>query len=126
MAVMTDNIIFANQGDKIKLKNGEVVEFVKLNRTKFVFSREGSHYNTPINNFVEIVEQAPPKKLNDSYKKLKEGELFYIDHKDQAIVFAFKEMKNGRIIGINPLDKGITRIDISLYGGKITDLKKMI
>jgi hypothetical protein len=75
---------------------------------------------------VEIVEQAPPKKLNDSYKKLKEGELFYIDHKDSAIVFAFKEMKNGRIIGINPLDKGITRIDISLYGGKITELKKMI
>jgi hypothetical protein len=119
---MNKNIIFANQGDKITLRSGEVVEFIKCNRTKFVFSREGIHYNTSIENFVEIVEKAEPKKINQSYKKLREGELFYISHKDSAIVFTFIEIKNGKIVGKNPINNGLTTIDINLYGGKISEL----
>ena len=123
---MTDNILFANAGDMIKLKSGEIVEFVKLNRTKFVFKREGQQYNIPVGAFVEIVEKAAPKKINQSYKKLTEGELFYIDHKDNAMVFSFIEVKNGKIVGKNPIHGGRTTIDIGLYGGKLTELKKMV
>lgn len=124
-SVMTTNIVFANKGDKVKLRNGEIVEFIKLNRTKFVFARGEAQYNTPVDNFVEIVEKAPVKKLNQSYKKLKEGELFYIDHKDSLVVFAFSEIKNGKILAKHVIDGGKITIDLGLYGGTINELKKM-
>lgn len=123
---MNQNIVFANQGDKVKLRSGEIVEFIKLNRTKFVFKRNGDAYNTPVENFVEIVEKAPIKKISQTYKKLKDGELFFINHKGQAIMFAFVEIKNGKIVGRNPIDGAKTTIDIGLYGGKITELKKLL
>lgn len=119
------NILFANQGDMVKLRNGETVEFVKLNRSKFIFKRNDGLYDIHCDAFVEIVEKAPPKKINQSYKKLKEGELFYITHKDQATVFSFIEMKNGKIIGKNPILGQRTNIEVQLYGGKISELKKL-
>lgn len=124
-SVMTQNIVFADKGDKIKLKSGEIVEFIKLNRTKFVFARGEAQYNTPVDNFVEIVEKAPRKQLNQSYKKLKDGDLFYIDHKDSLVVFQFTEMKNGKIHARHVIDNGKITIDLGLYGGTINELKKM-
>jgi len=124
-SVMTTNIVFANKGDKIKLRSGEVVEFIKLNRTKFVFAREGTQYNTPVDNFVEIVEKAPVKGINQSYKKLKQGDLFYIDHKESLIVFSFDELRNGKIHARHVIDGGKISIDLGLYGGTINELKKI-
>jgi len=123
---MDKNIIFANQGDMVKLRNGEIVEFMKLNRTKFVFKRNGEAYNIPVSAFVEIVQKAEPKKINQSYKKLKVGEMFYIVHKDDAIIFTFLEIKGGKIVGKHPINSTKTSIDIALYGGKITELKKQL
>jgi hypothetical protein len=124
-SVMTTNIVFADKGDKIKLRSGEVVEFIKLNRTKFVFAREGTQYNTPVDNFVEIVEKAPVKGINQSYKKLKQGDLFYIDHKESLIVFSFDELRNGKIHARHVIDGGKISIDLGLYGGTINELKKI-
>lgn len=121
---MMKEIVFASEGDKIKLRNGEIVEFVKLNRTKFVFKREDGMYNININAFVEIVEKAPPKKINQSYKKLKEGELFFINYKEAQSIYAFIEIKNGKIKARN-LNGGKITIDIPFYGGKLSELKKM-
>jgi hypothetical protein len=123
--VMKTNIVFANKGDKIRLRSGEIVEFIKLNRTKFVFAREGTQYNTPVDNFVEIVEKAPVKGINQSYKKLKQGDLFYIDHKESLIVFSFDEMRNGKLHARHVIDGGKISIDLGLYGGTINELKKI-
>jgi hypothetical protein len=117
-----DNIIFADAGDMVKLTNGKIYEFVKLKRTKFIGKVGGNMYDIPVSMFVEIVEKAPPKKLDDGYKKLKKGELFFIEKNDRAIVFKFEEMKNGKIMGINPITKGLTKIDASLYAGKVSEL----
>lgn len=122
---MNTNILWAHQGDKVKLRSGEIVEFVKLNRSKFVFKRDGNLYNINCEAFVEIVEKAPPKKISQTYKKLKEGDLFFIIHKDEAIVFSFIELKNGKIVGKNPILGQRTNIEIGLYGGKLSELKKL-
>lgn len=124
-SVMTTNIVFADKGDKVKLRSGEIVEFIKLNRTKFVFAREGTHYNISVDSFVEIVEKAPVKQINQSFKKLKQGDLFYIDHKESLIVFSFNEMKNGKIHAKHVIDGGKITIDLNLYGGTINELKKI-
>lgn len=122
--VMLTNIVFADEGDKVVLKSGKVFTFVKLKRTKFVGRAEdGALYDIPVSSFERIIEKAPPKKINDSYKKLKKGELFWINHKDSAQLFRFVEIKNGRIQGINVVDGGKTRIDINLYGGTLEELK---
>jgi hypothetical protein len=125
-AEMNKDIIFANMGDKVRLHTGEIVEFIKLNRSKFVFKRDGVAYNIAITAFNEIVEKAPLKKINQSYKKLKEGELFYIVHKEEAMVYSFLEIAKGKIVGKNPILGSRTSIDINLYGGKLAELKKSI
>jgi len=60
-------------GDKIKLTNGEVVEFICLNRTRF----EAGIYSYPIAYFDSVVEKAEPdarleliRKLAKKYKGL--------------------------------------------------------
>lgn len=122
-ATTTNNILWANAGDKVQLTNGDVFEFVRLKRTKFIGKKDGQSYDIPVQMFVKIVENAEPKKLNDSYKSLNSGELFYIIGKnDDALIFKFKEMKDGRIIGTNVIHGGRTRIDCGLYGGKVSEL----
>lgn len=118
------NIFFASEGDKILLKNGNVYEFVRIKRTKFIGSKDGLNYDIPLEAFKEIVEKAPPKKINQSYKKLKVNDLFIIKVKDDAILYSFLEIANGRIIGINPLNNTKTRIDIGLYVGTLNEVKK--
>jgi hypothetical protein len=119
-----NNIYLASEGDKILLTNGEVYEFVRVKRTKFIASKDGLNYDIPLGAFKEIVEKAPPRKINQSYKKLKENELFIINVKDNACLFSFVEISNGRIIGINLLNNTRTRIDIGLYVGTLNEVKK--
>jgi hypothetical protein len=120
-----NNIIFASQGDKIKTKSGRIYEFVKLKRTKFIAKNDEGTYDIPVELFDEIIEKAPPKKLNQTYKKLQSGDLFYCIIKDDIVIFSFVEIANGRIIGKNLTHGGRTRIDISLYGGNLAELKKL-
>lgn len=123
MAVDTmKNIVFADSGDKVKLTNGKIYEFVKLKRSKFIGKNENGMYDIPVSMFAEIVEKVEIK-INNGYKKLKKGELFFINKNDTAVVFIFEELKNGRIFAENPIHGGKTRIDVGLYGGKISELK---
>lgn len=110
------------EGDKVKLTDGSIAYFVSMKRKNFSATIDGKSYSVPINMFVEVLEKAPKKELDKSYLNLKKGELFYIKHNNNALLFKFDEMKNGKIIGINIGTNGSTRIDASLYGGKVSDL----
>lgn len=118
-----NNILYAELGDKIKLKNGSIYEFVKMKRTKFIGKKDGQMYDIPMDMFLEIVEKGEKPKLNNDYKTLRQGELFYINKNDKALLFKFEEIKNGKIVGINPIGNVRTTIDVGLYGGKVSDIK---
>ena len=118
------SIYLASEGDKVLLNNGSVYEFVKVKRTKFLAKKDNSFYDIPISAFKEIIEKAPPKKINQSYKKLKENDFFIIDVKENACLFTFVGIENGRIIGINVLNNMRTKIDIGLYVGTLNEVKK--
>ncbi len=112
------------QGDKVKLTNGDTAEFIRLKQKNFVGVINGKSYNIPVNMFVSIEEKVETKKLNESYKTLKKGDLFYItdQRKGHAILFKFDSLTNGKIVGISPITGGNTKIDIALYVGKVSDL----
>ncbi|MGD6876814.1 hypothetical protein [Bacillus infantis] len=113
-----------SQGDKVKLSNGDVAEFVRLKQKNFVGIIQGKSYNIPVNMFVSLEEKGKEKAPNESYKTLKQGELFYItdQKKGHALLFKFDGLKNGKIIGISPINGGITRIDSALYAGKVSEI----
>ena len=111
------------QGDKVLLKSGKIAEFVKMKRTNFEGIIDGAHYNIKIASFDKIVEKA-----NQDIKKevkanilsqLKDGDWFYINKNDNALTFIFKEIKNNKIIGINPITKTTTKIDMNFEIGLI-------
>jgi len=114
-------------GDKIKLTNGDIMEFVELKRTKFVASMNGQNYRVPINMYDSVIEKVDINKLTEIKKEekksilseLKKGDWFYINKNGNAIVFKFEEVKGQKIIGINPINGGKTRIDMSFEIGKI-------
>ena len=106
-----------NQGTKVSLTNGDIAEFIRLKQKKFIGIINGKSYDIPVNMFVKVIEVA---KNNDDYVNLKKGQYFYIsDSKSNALLFIFEEIQKGYIIGINPITKAKTRIDISLYKDKI-------
>jgi len=115
-----------NPGDKVKLTDGQIAEFKKLKQKNFDGNIDGKPYSIPINMAVEVVEkidrvEEESKKLKEA-KTLKKDELFYIEKNDRALLFKFETMERGRIIGINPIDNSRTRIDVSLYAGKVADI----
>jgi uncharacterized protein YjhX (UPF0386 family) len=112
------------QGDKVKLTNGDIAEFVRLKQKNFVGIVNGKSYNIPVNMFVSLEEKAVEKKLDDGYKTLKQGELFYItdQKKGHALLFKFEGLKNDKIMGISPITGSMTRIDAGLYAGKVSEL----
>ncbi|QAS54836.1 hypothetical protein [Halobacillus litoralis] len=58
-----------NPGDRIKLTNGDVIEFCKVNRKKFVgIEADGGMFNYPIALFNRLVETKP---LNPRDEKIK-------------------------------------------------------
>lgn len=115
-------------GAQVKCTDGGSYEFIRMKQTKFIGKslKDNRQYDIPYKMFVEIVADAPIKKLDTGYKTLKEGELFYItdQKRDDAILFIFVEMRNGRIIGKSPITNGQTRIDVNLYRGKVADIGK--
>lgn len=116
-----------NKGDKIKLTNGDVMEFVEVKRTKFVATMNGQNYSIPINMFDSVVEKVDINKINEIKKaekknilsELKKGDWFYINKNGNAIVFQFEGIEGKRIIGINPINGGKSRIDMSFEIGKL-------
>lgn len=112
------------QGDKVELTNGKVAEFVRMKQKNFVGNMDNKSYNIPVEMFVKVVEKAPEQQINEGYKTLKENELFYItdQKKGHALLFKFKGIKNGKILGESPISKSLTRIDSSLYMGKVSEL----
>jgi hypothetical protein len=109
------------QGSIVKLTSGETATFTRLKQSKFIGMINGGSFDIPVTMLLEIIEEA---KANDGYKKLKKNELFYIVKGKDTILFIFDCMEKGYIIGINPISKGKTRIDISLYGGAVKEITK--
>lgn len=111
-------------GDKLKLTDGSICEFVRLKDKKFIGIMDGKSYNIPVMMFDKLVEKVVQKSESKEYLTLKKGDLFYIrDNKSNALLFIFEEMRNSRIIGINPITKGNSKIDVNLYVGKVSDIK---
>lgn len=111
-----------NAGDKVKLTDGSIAEFGRLKQKNFTGTIDGKPFNIPVNMFVEVIEKAEVKILNTQTIDLKKGEKFFIDKNGNALLFIFEKMESGRIIGLNPIDKARTKIDCSLYSGKVSDL----
>jgi hypothetical protein len=111
------------QGDKVKLTNGETAEFIRLKQKKFLGVMDGKSYNIPVNMFVEVLEKADQKAKVEKadHMTLKQNEPFYINKSGNALLFYFVKMENSRIVGINPITNATTRIDASMYAGKVSN-----
>lgn len=107
------------QGDTVKLTDGSIAVFTKMKQKNFSGTIDGKAYNIPINMFVEVLGKAV---VDTGYKTLKPGEAFYIAKQGKAMLYTFMGMEGPRIVGMNPVSKQRTTIDISLYGGKVADL----
>jgi hypothetical protein len=114
-------------GDKIKLKTGEVMEFVEMKRTKFTAMMDGKRYRVPVTLLETVLEKVDINKIKNEKKKesksilseLKQGDWFYINKSGKALAFKFEKVEGNKIIGINPIDGIKSRIDISFEIGKI-------
>lgn len=115
-----------NEGDRVKLTNGKTADFVRLKQKKFIGLMNGIAYDIPVNMLVEVIEKVDVKGKEETLKKeylsLEKDELFYISRKGDALVFKFDTFRAGKIIGINPITKSVTRIEPGLYGGKVANL----
>jgi len=115
-----------NTGDIIQLTTGEKVTFIKCKQKNFVGTMEdGKNYSIFINKFDKILEtakQISKDDLPELFKTLTKGDLFYINHRGNAMLFVFETFKNNRIVGINPISNGTSNIDVSLYAGKVSGI----
>jgi len=105
-----------NRGDKIRLRSGEKVEFIRLKRKKFLGIIDGTTYNIHVNSFAELLEEAEDN-TEEKINELEAGNYFYIESNrgGNALLFKFKRMKNNKIVGINPISNSRTRIDKELF-----------
>jgi len=127
-------------GTKVLLTNGQIAEFVEMKRVKFVGLIDGKRYRIGVDMFVKVVEnvetkveQNQEKNLDEEQRNileklktehetrqkvlssLKKGDYFYINsgRRQNAELYIFEEIKNSKVIGINPITKARTRIDMS-------------
>ena len=112
-----------NAGDTVATTNGEIFKFVKLNRKNFigVSLNDDKTYSVPVEIFKRVVNR---KVVNiEKYKEVKVGEFFYIDNNGKgALLFKFLGMKNGKMLGEDPINNTRSLIATSLYAGKVKDL----
>lgn len=119
-----DQLIAINnlhEGDKVLLTNGQMAEFVRAKQKKFIGIIDGSRYDIPMAMFKEVTEKVDAKKRIEEKKKesvsvlknLKNGDWFYINKNGMAIAFIFEALQGNKIIGVNPIDGGKTKIDSS-------------
>jgi preprotein translocase subunit YajC len=109
------------EGDKIKLTNGEIAEFIKAKQKKFIGVMNGTRYDIPMSMIDCVLEKADQQKKKEEslniLSQLKKGDWFYINKSGSAIVFKFDRIEGKKIIGINPIGDVTTRIDISFKIG---------
>ena len=112
-----------NAGDVVETIKGDTFKFVKLNRKYFigVSTTDNATYKIPVALFKRVVDK---KVVNiEKYKELKVGEFFYIDNNGKgALLFKFLGMKNGKMLGEDPINNMKSLIATSLYVGKVKDL----
>ena len=112
-----------NAGDVVETIKGDIFKFVKLNRKYFigVSTSDNATYKIPVELFKRVVDK---KVVNmDKYKEVKVGEFFYIDNNGKgALLFKFLGMKNGKMLGEDPINNMKSLIATSLYVGKVKDL----
>lgn len=117
-----DALRHLEHGDKVKLTDGSTAEFVRLKQKNFIGIMDGKSYDIPVTMFKEVIEIAPTRAK--ARPDLMPNEPFYIaDNRGNAILFLFKEHRNNKIVGINPVDKASVTIPVAMYRGKVADLK---
>lgn len=116
-------LINCNAGDVVETIKGDTFKFVKLNRKYFigVSTSDNATYKIPVELFKRVVDK---KVVNmNKYKEVKIGEFFYIDNNGKgALLFKFLGMKNGKMLGEDPINNMKSLIAPSLYAGKVKDL----
>lgn len=116
-------LINCNAGDVVETVKGDTFKFVKLNRKYFigVSTSDNTTYKIPVEMFKRVVDK---KVVNmEKYKEVKVGEFFYIDNNGKgALLFKFLGMKNGKMLGEDPINNMKSLIATSLYVGKVKDL----
>jgi hypothetical protein len=105
-------------GDKVKLTDGSVCEFVRHKQKNFVGLINGQTYNISNTMFVSLVEKGTQN--TEWYKELKKGDPFYIvkGGKD-CVAFRFDRMQLGKIVGKHFVTGQDVIIDTTFIGGKI-------
>lgn len=127
MTTTTDNpkwmsLFGLNTGDKVNLSNGSVAEFIRLKRTKFIGTIDGKSFNIPVDMYVSLHSEG--EKTPNAYMSLCKGEPFYINRGGKAVLYIFDHIdQNDKIVGIQPISKGMTRIDNDLFAGKVADIR---
>ena len=118
-----ETLINCNAGDLVETIKGDTFKFVKLNRKYFigVSTNDNATYKIPVELFKRVVDK---KVVNmEKYKEVKIGEFFYIDNNGKgALLFKFLGMKNGKMLGEDPINNMKSLIATSLYVGKVKDL----
>lgn len=116
-----------SHGDIISITTGEKFKFTALKRKYFtgISLRDDKPYKIPVSSFSKLVEKNN-EPTNEGWKNLKTGELFYIIKSNNALLFKFTKLtkKGNRVVILadNVASKVPTSIDVSLYGGKVSDL----
>lgn len=116
-------LLNCNVGDVVETIKGDIFKFVKLNRKYFIgiSTSDNATYKIPVEMFKRVVDK---KVVNmEKYKEVKVGEFFYIDNNGKgALLFKFLGMKNGKMLGEDPINNMKSLIAPSLYAGKVKDL----
>ena len=116
-------LLNCNVGDVVETIKGDTFKFVKLNRKYFIgiLTSDNATYKIPVEMFKRVVNK---KVVNaEKYKEVKVGEFFYIDNNGKgALLFKFLGMKNGKMLGEDPINNMKSLIATSLYVGKVKDL----
>jgi len=112
------------RGDKIKLTNGDIVEFLDLKQKRFTAIKNGASWSFPINSFLNLVEKAKEDDKTSEITALKPGELFYILKGGHMTVFAFESINGKTIHAKNPATSAGMRMDASFYEGKVSQFIK--
>ena len=111
------------RGDKVRIRSGEIVEFQSLKQKNFTAKKsDGTLWNLDVNGFMELVEKATTIDKTSDIPTLKSGELFYILHKDQVMLFKFEFLKGNKIHAKNPVTNGKATMDVAMYSGRVSEL----
>jgi|GEM_PF-4054306 len=127
------------EGYIVKLINGQTAEFVRIKQKKFIGIMDGKKFDIPIEWYAGILEKKTTSiseeervkkclaELEETqgfdYHNLVKGELFYINKKENALLFIFDKIIGNKVIGISPISKIPNKIDTSFTFTRVCDIK---